>query len=125
MTNSTDDRLSRIEAIIEANATAIAQLQQTMDSGFEQTRQRTAELQQTMDSGFEQTRQVIEREATEAISLISGLAEHQEETDIRFNNLLQEARADRQRNENEHQAFRESFQNMLAEIARIWQRLAG
>jgi soluble cytochrome b562 len=35
--------------------------------------------------------------------------------------------ADRERalNEMEHRAFRETFQTLLAEIARIWGRLAG
>ena len=54
------------------------------------------------------------------------------EADQRFNNLLEEARADRQRadrdralNESEHRAFRETFQTMLAQIAQLWQRVAG
>lgn len=62
-------------------------------------------------------------------------AEHSQ----RFETFLQDARADRQRfdealaradrdralNESEHRAFRETFQTMLAEIARLWQRVAG
>ena len=56
---------------------------------------------------------------------------HEEQTQ-QFNTLLEEARADRQRadrdralNESEHRAFRETFQTILAEIARLWQRVAG
>lgn len=45
------------------------------------------------------------------------------ESSQRFNNLLEDARADRKRNEAEHQAFRESFQTLLGEIRSIWQRL--
>ncbi|MBE9112225.1 hypothetical protein IQ273_22735 [Nodosilinea sp. LEGE 07298] len=57
----------------------------------------------------------------------------------RFETFLQDARADRQRfdealaradrdralNESEHRAFRETFQTMLAQIAQLWQRVAG
>ena len=78
--------------------------------------------------------------------MIANLGQQQQETDQRFNNLLEEARADRQEaradrqridealsradrdralNESEHRAFRETFQTMLAEIARLWQRVAG
>jgi len=63
---------------------------------------------------------------------------HQEWT-TQFNNMLEEGRADRAEiraareqsdrdralNESEHRAFRETFQTMLAEIARLWQRVAG
>ena len=59
------------------------------------------------------------------------------ESDQRFNNMLEDARADRQRmaeqakamadqaaaNETEHRAIRENIQALLAEIARIWLRL--
>ncbi|MGD1930821.1 MAG: hypothetical protein ACFB12_18115 [Leptolyngbyaceae cyanobacterium] len=58
--------------------------------------------------------------------------QQQQETDQRFNNLLEDARADRQQaerdralTESEHRAFRETFQTLLAEVARIWQRLAS
>lgn len=120
MTNGTD-RLDRIEALVEANATAIAAMRQQ---------------QQEADDNLRES-------INDVVSLIGNLAEQDdqraaeyrqrhEEHDQRFNNLLGEAREDRkkaeqarQTNEREHQAFRESFQSLLAEIARIWQRLAG
>ena len=43
----------------------------------------------------------------------------------RFDAWIAEARAERQRNDQAHQAFTESFQSLLAEIARIWQRLSA
>ena len=69
---------------------------------------------------------------SDVVSMISSLAEQQAElrqqqteADQRFENLLNDARTDRQLNEQEHRAFRETFQTLLAEIARIWGRLAG
>lgn len=50
-------------------------------------------------------------------------SEQQSEWNLRIETLLQDARADRQVNEQEHRAFRETFQTLLAEIARIWQQL--
>lgn len=58
--------------------------------------------------------------------------QQQAEWGQRFDNLLQEARADRQQmaeareaNEAEHRAFTQNSQVLLAEIARLWRRLAG
>ena len=91
------------------------------------------------------------REAiADTVAMIADLAEQQGETDQRFEVFLQDARADRQRaderhqewgqrfdaqlaamredrdaNATEHRAFSETIRVLLAEIARIWQRLAG
>ncbi|NER80833.1 MAG: hypothetical protein F6K42_14930 [Leptolyngbya sp. SIO1D8] len=66
----------------------------------------------------------------DVVSIIGTLAEQQAEfrqqqaeSDQRFENLLNDARADRALNEQEHRAFREIFQTLLAEISRIWRRL--
>ncbi|PZV13471.1 MAG: hypothetical protein DCF21_14175 [Leptolyngbya sp.] len=55
-----------------------------------------------------------------------------EEHSQRFNNLLEEARADqvemraaRETNATEHRAFTQNIQTLLAEIAHLWQRVAG
>ena len=49
--------------------------------------------------------------------------QQQSDWNLRIETLLQDARADRQVNAQEHRAFRETFQTLLAEIARIWQQL--
>lgn len=110
----TTDRLGRIEALVEANATAIAAMR---------------EQQQQADDNLRES-------INDVVSLIGNLAEQDdqraeqfrlrhEEHEQRFNNLLADSRADRQRNDQEHQAFRETFQALLSEIRAIWQRLAG
>jgi maltose O-acetyltransferase len=113
MTNGTD-RLDRIESIL-ANL---------------------AERQDRFQTQMEESDRNLRESISDVVSLIGNLAEQDdqraeefrqrhEEHDQRFNNLLADSRADRQTNEREHQAFRESFQSLLAEIRAIWQRLAG
>ncbi|MBE7383862.1 MAG: hypothetical protein F6J95_020905 [Leptolyngbya sp. SIO1E4] len=89
--------------------------------------------------GFSQTRAELQASTADVVSMINDLAEQQNDTDQRFQVLLEEARADRSRmdqhitqarqdglrNTREHRAFTQTMQSMLAEIARIWQRLAG
>ena len=53
------------------------------------------------------------------------MTDEQDDARQSIQNLLEDARADRQANEKEHQAFREIVRSLLAEIARIWQRLAN
>ncbi|WP_155834739.1 hypothetical protein [Leptolyngbya sp. PCC 6406] len=69
--------------------------------------------------------------------MITTVSGEQEAANQRFENLLADARADRQRadrdgqgpghrafKEAEHRAFLETFPTLLAELARIWGRLA-
>jgi maltose O-acetyltransferase len=81
----------------------------------------------------------MEDAIADTVQMIANLGQQQQEAmhrhqeaDQRFEVFLAEARADRQRadrdralNESEHRAFRETFQTMLAEIDRLWQRVAG
>lgn len=135
MTQSSD-RLDRIEALVEANATAITTMRQRQEEADQSLRESISaanqELRESISAANQELRESISAtneqlnaSIVETVAMIGGLAEQQEETDQRFNNLLADSRADRQNNEREHQAFRESFQTLLAEIARIWQRLAG
>ena len=134
--------IAETRALTDSNARAIAELRVTTTQQGEQI----AELRESIAQQGEQMTQGI----SEVVSMVGELAAQQEarhaESDQRFNNLLADARADRQRidqalanaqadrergdrdraiNENEHRAFRETFQTLLAEVARIWQRLAG
>ena len=95
--------LDSVARTAEANATATAETRMMVAAGFEATRQTFAETREGIDD--------VVRMVTTASA---------------------EAQADRQRNDQErqrndqaHQAFTESFQSLLAEIARIWQRLSA
>ena len=128
----TDDEL---RALVAANAQAIAETRAITDSNaraIAANANAISELRITVTQQGEQMMQGI----SEVVEMVSDLAVQQDtrhaESDQRFNNLLEDARADRQQadrdralNESEHRAFRETFQTLLAEVARIWQRLAG
>ncbi|ASC71688.1 hypothetical protein XM38_026420 [Halomicronema hongdechloris C2206] len=134
--------LTRLEALvessartIEANSNEIVAIQRRQEQGDQQLRtsiddvvEMIGNLGQHID---ESQQQQAERQA-ETDQLLQRLAAQQAETDQRFNTLLADARADRQRaaerdaaNAAEHQAFQQIVQTMLAEITRLWQRLAG
>ena len=145
MTQSTD-RLDRIEALLAT----VAESQAATQANLEATRQITdsnaraieawssrieegiAEAEEVSSSMSANTNRRMEDAIADTVQLIGNLGNQLAETDQRFNTLLEEARADRQRadrdralNESEHRAFRETFQTMLAQIAQLWQRVAG
>ena len=114
----TEANLARTEKIVESNARAIeawgARIEEVQIETEEATSSTSADLAVRIEDNAHN--QGIDRVRFDAL--------HEEHT-LRFNNLLEEARADRVRNETEHRAFRETIQTMLAEIARLWQRVAG
>jgi sugar-specific transcriptional regulator TrmB len=149
----TTDRLDRIEAILAENAQQLAEnarqlvetrhLVESNAAGLRETRAITDSNARAIEAWGERIDEVqIEtEEATSSTRAdlavrIEDNAHNQgidrvrfdqlhEEHSQRFNNLLEEARADRALNESEHRAFRETFQTLLAEISRLWQRVAG
>lgn len=172
MTNSTpsEPRLDRLEALAETTLLAIQQQSQQISELHNTLAEESQQISELRNTVTQQSGQVTElREGiADVVLMISEQAERQDarhaESEQRFENLLQDARADRQRadtrhaesmqridqaledakadrqridealargdrdraiNENEHRAFRETFQTLLAEVARIWQRLAG
>jgi len=131
--------LDRTEKIVESNARAIEAWSSRIEDGM-------AEAEEISSAMAANTNRRMEEAITDTVQMIANLGQQQQETDQRFNNLLEEARADRQEaradrqridealakadrdralNESEHRAFRETFQTLLAEIARLWQRVAG
>jgi hypothetical protein len=126
------------EGIAEAEEVSSAMAANTnrrMEDAIADTVQMIADMgrqQQETDQRFEVflAEARADRQRSEQLN-----AEHSQ----RFETFLQDARADRQRidealaradrdralNESEHRAFRETFQTLLAEIARLWQRVAG
>ncbi|MEA5449429.1 hypothetical protein VB780_12670 [Leptolyngbya sp. CCNP1308] len=147
------DRLDRIEALLatvaesnaasavrmdrfEANLEATRQITESNARAIEAWGSRIDEVQIETEEATSSTRadlavRIDDNAHNQGIDRVRFDALHEEHTQ-RFNTLLEEARADRQRadrdrtlNESEHRAFRETFQTMLAEIARLWQRVAG
>ena len=128
----TEANLARTEKIVESNARAI----EAWGSRIEEVQVETEEA--TSSTRANLAVRIEDNAHNQGIDRVRFDALHEEHTQ-RFNNLLEEARADRQRidealaradrdralNESEHRAFRETFQTMLAEIARLWQRVAG
>jgi hypothetical protein len=133
------DRLDRIEALLEENSRQLAETRLLVDSNAKAIQ------------AWEQRANTIEEEAEERATTINARLVDRIERDEdhydeqirrfdrlhtehnqRFETLLQEARADRQRfdesmaaNAAEHRAFTQNIQVLLAEIARLWQRVAG
>ncbi|PSN80625.1 hypothetical protein C8B47_05585 [filamentous cyanobacterium CCP4] len=76
--------------------------------------------------------QRLETAIADTVAMIADMGRQQQETDQRFEVFLQDSRADRQRfdqamaaNAAEHRAFTQNVQVLLAEISRLWQRVAG
>lgn len=124
--------LDRTERITESNARAIEAWGERITEGDQRTQtQLEASIADTVamiaDMGQQQ------QEATQRAE------QHKAEADQRFEVFLAEARADRaemraareqwqleaQANATEHRAFTQNIQVLLAEIARLWQRVAG
>ena len=114
----TEVNLSRTEKITESNARAI----EAWGGFIEEVQVDTEEA--TSSTRADLSVRIEDNAHNQGIDRVRFDALHEEHT-LRFNNLLEEARADRVRNETEHRAFRETIQTMLAEIARLWQRVAG
>lgn len=118
---------------IAANSSAIAETRKIADSNARSIEAWAETIQDDRaDREEEDSRIRIDLRTTH--DMISGLIQErrtdwaewrrqQEERDQRFTNLLEDAREDRKANEREHDAFRENIQVLLAEIARVWQRL--
>ena len=159
MTEAVMEELAAIRSIL--NQTAQQQAENTAAIGelrqLTQSNARSLEaMQSRIDGSFDLHERMMQialedrqqwREQRQRLSELYGqIADEQEDTRQSIQNLLEDARADRNEarlererldadqqrweqsfaeNRREHQAFRESFQVLLTEIARIWQRLAG
>jgi rubrerythrin len=130
MTTS-DDRLDRIEALLErtaqqqaAHAEAFSRIQEQQSANTEAI-SRLQEQQSTTDD-------IIRASIADVVEMISDLGRQQQETDQRFNTLLADSRADRlradaeaQENRREHREFRTFMRDTIQELRRVWQRIAG
>lgn len=133
------DRLAQIESLLAENARQLIETRKITESNaraIEAWGSRIEEVQVDTEEATSSTRanlavRIEDNAHNMGVDRVRFDALHEEHTQ-RFETLLEEARADRQRadrdralNESEHRAFRETFQTMLAEIARLWQRVAG
>jgi hypothetical protein len=126
MTTS-NDRLEQIESILAELARRQAQTQEQIDgrlSRIEQVVESNARAIEAWSGRIDESGTRLEVAIADTVAMIADLGRQQQETDQRFEVFLQESRADRVLNESEHRAFRETFQTLLAEISRIWQRVS-
>jgi len=142
----TEANLSRTEQLVAQNAAGLRETRAIADSNARaieawssRIEEGIAEAEEVSSSMSANTNTRMEDAIADTVQMIANLGQQQQEAmhrhqeaDQRFEVFLAEARADRQRadrdralNESEHRAFRETFQTMLAEIARLWQRVAG
>jgi hypothetical protein len=145
----TDEELRQLIAsnarAIQANSEQARQTDAKIDRLSEQTDAKLNRLAEQTDAKLDRLAEIVlgNHEAINAaeqqlrtsiddtVAMIGDLARQQQETDQRFTIFLEDARADRQRsaehlaaNDTEHRAFQQITQTLLAEISRIWQRLA-
>ncbi|NMF84654.1 hypothetical protein [Nodosilinea sp. P-1105] len=141
-----DQRLSRTEALqaltqqqIESTQQQIESTQRQIDSNARSIaawENRFTEIEEETQEATSSTRQELAERLSTLASVMDGLVRERraeriddrqrwEENNQRFNNLLEEARADRQVMEHFIQTSTENIQTLFAEVSRIWQRLAS
>lgn len=121
----TEANLARTEKITESNARAI----EAWGSRIEEVQIDTEEA--TSSTRADLAVRIEDNAHNQGIDRVRFDQLHEEHTQ-RFNILLEEARVDRaemraarEANATEHRAFTQNIQTLLAEIARLWQRVAG
>ncbi|MBD2115056.1 MULTISPECIES: hypothetical protein [Cyanophyceae] len=129
---TTIEGLARTEKITESNARAIEAWGGRIEEGEQHN-------QTQLESAIADTVAMIADMGQQQQEATQRAQQHKAEADQRFEVFLAEARADRaemraareqwqletQANATEHRAFTQNIQVLLAEIARLWQRVAG
>jgi kynureninase len=142
----TEANLEGTRQLVESNAAGLRETRQITDSNaraIEAWGARIDEVQIETEEATSSTRadlatrindgaQSLETAIADTVAMIADMGRQQQETDQRFEIFLAEARADRtearearEANTAEHRAFTQNIQVLLAEIARLWQRVAG
>jgi DNA anti-recombination protein RmuC len=127
---------------VDSNARAIAAWESRIEEGIAETEEIATQTRQDLSERIDTQSDRLERVERQSEDDWTRFDQRHEEHAQRFNTLLQEARADRQEwrqrfdeqisemveareaNQAEHRAFTQNIQTLLAEIARLWQRLA-
>lgn len=113
MTNANDDRLSRVERILEN----LAQRQDQFQLQLEQT---AVVARNTLQIAESNARSIQAWESLIEQNKIEG-EEERSQLSVRLTDLEQASRENIQ----QHFHFQERFDQILAEIQRIWQRIAS
>jgi hypothetical protein len=142
----TEANLEGTRQLVESNAAGLRETRQITDSNaraIEAWGARIEDVQVDTEEATSSTRadlatrindgaQSLETAIADTVAMIADMGRQQQETDQRFEIFLAEARADRtearearEANTAEHRAFTQNIQVLLAEIARLWQRVAG
>lgn len=135
----TDSNARAIEAWSSRIEDGIAEAEEVSSSMVANTNRRMEEaITDTVQMIADMGRQQQEANQRFEVFLAEARADRQRSEQLkaehsqRFETFLQDARADRQRfdqaisaNSEEHRAFTQNIQVLLAEIARLWQRVAG
>jgi chromosome segregation ATPase len=123
---------SRTQELIESNARAIQTWESRINEVEEESQERDSQQAVDIQTIGRMFWSAVEQQRSDRRQWQERWEQQQQEWGQRFDNLLQEARADRQQmqeareaNEAEHRAFTQNSQVLLAEIARLWRRLAG
>ncbi|MGB3311392.1 MAG: hypothetical protein WBG32_10450 [Nodosilinea sp.] len=152
MTQSSD-RLDRVEALLAQVAESQAKTEANLARTEKITESNARAIEAwggRIEEGDQQTQTQLEAAIADTVAMIADMGQQQQETgqraeqlkaeaDQRFELFLAEARADRaemraareqwqleaQANTTEHRAFTQNIQVLLAEITRLWQRVAG
>lgn len=141
MTQPTD-RLDRIEALLaraaESNAASAERLDRSeanldrIEKITESNARAIEAWEARITEGDQRGQTQLEASIADTVAMIADLGRQQGDTDERFQVFLAEASADRaewraarEANSTEHRAFTQNIQVLLAEIARLWQRVAG
>lgn len=153
------ERLDRIEALLErtgelvaSNARSIESWSSRIEEGLAETEEIATQTRQDLSERIDSLVGVLSELLAGQRERIELLEERQNETDQRFNTLLEDARADRQRADarfrtlqeeaqadrqradqqhtdlleilnSANQATSETFQTMFLEITRLWMRV--
>ena len=140
------DRLDRMEALLATTIEGLARTEKITESNARAIEAWGGRIEE----GDQKNQTQLETAIADTVAMIADMAQqqqeatqrgeqHKAEADQRFEVFLAEARADRaemraareqlqleaQANATEHRAFTQNIQVLLAEIARLWQRVAG
>jgi hypothetical protein len=124
--------LRETRAVCDSNARAIQTWESRINEVEEESQERDSQQVVDIQTIGRMFWSAVEQQRSDRRQWQERWEQQQAEWGQRFDNLLQEARADRQQmaeareaNEAEHRAFTQNSQVLLAEIARLWRRLAG
>ena len=117
------------EELADSNAQAIGRAQSLLETtihGIERERAAIAEFRQVMADNFGDTYQILDgivRQVEQNTAHAQALQAEQEEWSQRFDNLLNDARADRQRMDERQREWNDRFDNLLEDARADRQRM--